>query len=137
MKLISLSIFVFLVSCSKHSPAPVYDKSNTIKKRISSSQPLSKQHKYDPKFITVNKGDTLYSLGFSKNIDYKYLAKINNIPNPYRIYPGQKLRLKSNNSLITKNTVKTTPIKAQTRIKNITKTNLLYLFHHTTVLNIL
>lgn len=50
----------------------------------------------DGKYVTVEKGDTLsqiavdYAGGYSK---YKQLAAINNIPNPDRIYVGQKIYL--------------------------------------------
>jgi lipoprotein NlpD len=42
---------------------------------------------------TVNKGETLYSIAWRANSDVRRIAKLNNIPSPYRIYPGQKLLL--------------------------------------------
>ena len=91
LNLLILLIFLILSSCSKHKPAPIKEI------KYNSSQPLSKRHKFKPKYTIVKKGDTLYSIGFSHNIDYKTLAKINNIKKPYRIYPGQKLSLINNN----------------------------------------
>jgi lipoprotein NlpD len=89
---ISVVVFVLLIAaCSKRHPAPVRDINQSGK--INSGHPLSKQHKFKSKYVHVKKGDTLYSLGFSHNIDFKTLAKINHIKSPYRIYPGQKLRL--------------------------------------------
>ncbi len=42
---------------------------------------------------TVKSGDTLYSIAWRHEVDYRELAKLNNIGSDYRIYPGQVLRL--------------------------------------------
>ncbi len=104
-----------MASCSRHKPAPVIDARY---KNNNSAQPLSKQNKYDARYLTVNKGDTLYSIGFSHNLDYKYLARINNIPVPYTIYPGQKLRLKANKASFKNSTVQTHPVSPKKVHKN-------------------
>ncbi len=44
-------------------------------------------------YHTVRKGDTLYSIAWSYGIDYKDVAAWNGIRAPYRIYPGERLRL--------------------------------------------
>ncbi|HFC30447.1 MAG TPA: LysM peptidoglycan-binding domain-containing protein [Oceanospirillales bacterium] len=97
MRLVILCVLVFISSsCRRHSPAPikdVYHQQNKTKPQVISSQPLSVQNKFKPKYVTVKKGDTLYSIGFAHEIDYKTLAAMNNISAPYAIYPGQKLRL--------------------------------------------
>lgn len=86
-----LIIFILIISsCSKHRPAPVSD---AYRNSINSAHGIAKQNKYKRKYVTVQKGDTLYSIGFKNDIDFKRLAKINNISPPYRIYPGQKLKL--------------------------------------------
>ncbi len=41
----------------------------------------------------VRKGDTLYSIAFRYRLDYKSLANINGIKQPYIIFPSQKLKL--------------------------------------------
>jgi lipoprotein NlpD len=117
MKLSFSILFLFLVlsACSNHHPAPVENL------EYNSAHPLSKQNKFRPNYITVKKGDTLYSIGFNHNIDYKILAQINHINSPYRIYPGQKISLNtdkaSNNT--TKNTeVVTTPIKQSPKLSS-------------------
>ena len=47
-----------------------------------------------PDTYTVNSGDTLYSIAWLYELDYRSLAQWNNIKAPnYVIYPGQKLRL--------------------------------------------
>ena len=42
---------------------------------------------------TVARGDTLYSIAWAHNIDYRRLALVNNLSAPYTIYPGQQLSL--------------------------------------------
>ena len=44
-------------------------------------------------YHTVSKGDTLYSIAWSYGLDYKDVAAWNGIRAPYRIYPGERLRL--------------------------------------------
>jgi len=41
----------------------------------------------------VARGDTLYSIAWAHNIDYRRLALVNNLSAPYTIYPGQRLIL--------------------------------------------
>lgn len=41
----------------------------------------------------VVRGDTLYSIAFRHGLDFRDLAAINHIAPPYRIWPGQALRL--------------------------------------------
>ncbi len=42
----------------------------------------------------VRKGDTLYSISFRYGMDYRDLARANDIGPPYTIYVGQKLKLR-------------------------------------------
>ena len=48
-----------------------------------------------PEWVTVRKGDTLYSVSFENGHDFKRIAAINGIKPPYTIYPGQRIRLKT------------------------------------------
>lgn len=41
----------------------------------------------------VQPGDTLYGIAFRNQIDWRDLARLNRIPHPYTIHPGQLLRL--------------------------------------------
>lgn len=41
----------------------------------------------------VSRGETLFSIAWSRNIDFRELANTNNIASPYTIYPGQVLQL--------------------------------------------
>ena len=50
---------------------------------------------YDHGYHTVLKGETLYSIAFRHGMDYKKIARWNNIRPPYTIYAGQRLKLSS------------------------------------------
>lgn len=47
----------------------------------------------------VKSGDTLYSIAMHTGVDYRELARLNNLGADYRIYAGQVLRLSSEHSL--------------------------------------
>lgn len=47
-----------------------------------------------PEYHVVRAGDTLYSIGWRYRLDYRDLARWNGIGRDYRIYQGQKLRLR-------------------------------------------
>ncbi|MBU1619505.1 MAG: peptidoglycan DD-metalloendopeptidase family protein [Gammaproteobacteria bacterium] len=87
MQLFSLCCLVLLLSAcsSRQSPAPVTTL-NDIRnyyKKYPQGQPGSVH--------TVQPGDTLYSIAFRAGMDYRQLAKLNNIAPPYRILVGQKI----------------------------------------------
>ena len=42
---------------------------------------------------TVARGDTLYSIAWRFNLDYRRFAAVNQVGPPFTIYPGQELRL--------------------------------------------
>lgn len=77
-----LSISFALTAClSDTSYAPVYNALN---------QPEAK-----PKYYTVRKGDTVYSIAWTLGLDYRVLAAANGLRPPYPIHPGQQLSLRS------------------------------------------
>ena len=53
----------------------------------------------------VKSGDTLYSIAWRHEMHFVELARINNIPHPYTIYPGQTLKVTRNEM------VKRTPVR--------------------------
>jgi len=71
---------VLLAACSQHQTAP-----------ISSRQPPTVTQVDTHK---VQTGETLYSIAWQYNLDYRFLATLNNISSNYLIYPGQVLNLK-------------------------------------------
>jgi len=62
------------------SPAPVEERGNGGAARGSG-------------YYVVQPGETLYSIAWRHGTDYRTLARLNRIDAPYRIYPGQRLRL--------------------------------------------
>lgn len=46
-----------------------------------------------PGQYTVRAGDTVYSIAWRHGLDYRELARWNQLPSDYRIYPGQRLTL--------------------------------------------
>lgn len=50
---------------------------------------------WNPQDYTVKKGDTLYSIAWRYEKDFRDLASWNNIKSPYAIFPGQRLRMEA------------------------------------------
>lgn len=75
---IYLSIFVclFLFSCSTQ---------NKLTDRVKN---------WDPYQYRVQYGDTLYSIAWRYDLDFKSIASWNNIKSPFTIYPGQKITMR-------------------------------------------
>ena len=48
---------------------------------------------WDPSQYTVQHGDTLYSLAWRYNLDFKDVAHWNKIKAPFTIFPGQRLKM--------------------------------------------
>lgn len=67
-------LVVILLGCQNPSMVPVIGAGRT------------------PLYV-VQEGDTLYAIAFRHGIDYRDLARQNNIPPPFVIYPGQPLKL--------------------------------------------
>ncbi|WP_246029002.1 peptidoglycan DD-metalloendopeptidase family protein [Parashewanella tropica] len=88
IKLVLLSAIVqLLVSCSYRTeqPAPVTSLT-TYNTGYEKGSIKGSRYK-------VKRGDTLYSIAFGANRDYKQLAYWNKLPAPYTIFPGQILKL--------------------------------------------
>lgn len=85
-KLIQILIILSLITgCSgPRTLAPVKDH----------TQPPSTKVKTH----TVASGETLYSIAWRYNLNYRLLAKANNIGASYRIYPGQVIQLREHSS---------------------------------------
>lgn len=70
---------------------------------------------------TVRKGDTLFAIAWRYHRDYKDLARVNGIKWPYRIYPGQKIRLSIPTKTVTKTNKKQTSIPASSQVQRYKK----------------
>lgn len=77
--IIILITVALLSSCTSHPSAPVNERSQPPSNLLSGHR--------------VGAGETLFSIAWRYGLDYKSLARTNNIRSPYTIYPGQKLSL--------------------------------------------
>jgi lipoprotein NlpD len=100
---ISLLILVLLQACSGAGVAPVTNRGEVKETPATSTQRSSKSSVKKAKpatvqnkkgFHIVSEGDTLYSIAWKYNFDYKEVASWNKVKAPYTIYPGQLIRLK-------------------------------------------
>ena len=66
----------------------------------------------------VRQGDTLYDIAFRYGIDYRQLARWNNLQLNQTIYPGQRIRLQPNSQNTSVTTAKTTPNTTTTNKKS-------------------
>ena len=95
-----MCLFISLLnsSCSTNGVAPVSSRSDEQKKKSevtvkkTPAKSLSTAVKR-PSHHKVISGDTLYSISWNYNLDYKEVARWNSIRAPYVIYPGQSIRL--------------------------------------------
>ncbi|MBL1319487.1 MAG: peptidoglycan DD-metalloendopeptidase family protein [Methylophaga sp.] len=90
MRIVLVFLMLLLTACGgSKAIAPVGNQgyaTKTPQVKYASSKP--------PTIYKVRKGDTLYSISWRYGMDYKTLAKYNNIRSPYRLAIGQKLRFK-------------------------------------------
>lgn len=79
-------LLIQLVGCASgnHSPAPVTS--------VLGYKTELRSYINTPTY-RVRKGETLYAIAWRSNQDFKFLAALNQIPEPYQIYPGQVLKL--------------------------------------------
>ncbi|XRD90791.1 peptidoglycan DD-metalloendopeptidase family protein [Dyella nitratireducens] len=83
------AIALLMTGCSTVVVQPPPSASN-------SARPAPVQHEVGT--YTVVKGDTLYSIAFRNGTDFREVARLNNIPPPYTIWPGQVLKLSGSGS---------------------------------------
>ena len=74
----------WLAACSTNPPAPVVERS---------SRPPPAEIPVDGLY-RVKRGDTLYGIAFKYDLDFRDLARWNDIASPYVIYPDQVVRLR-------------------------------------------
>ncbi len=48
---------------------------------------------WHPRYHTVKRGDTLYSIAWTYGQDYRLIAQWNGLAPPYTIYPGRRIRI--------------------------------------------
>ena len=100
---------VFLSGCSaRNTPAPVSGVYGAIPLKDRVKQSITATE------YIVKKGETLFSIAWRANSDVKYIARLNNISSPYKIYPGQKLFLTEKKPSKTANASKGKPSNKKT-----------------------
>ncbi|MBH0057057.1 peptidoglycan DD-metalloendopeptidase family protein [Pseudoalteromonas sp. SWXJZ94C] len=113
---VALFISIFLFACSsRHVPAPVSSLNNNVNEFKHKINITGSHYK-------VQKGDTLYSIAFSAGQDFRLLAKNNEIPVPYTIFPGQSISLLAQTKKIKRDEKYTNSSKKS--IKNKQKNNI-------------
>ena len=99
-------VSVLLTACSgRKSPAPIATIDKAGGSYTKSHRNSLKSDKYQ-----VKRGETLYAIAWRAGIDFRHLARINNISKPYEIYPGQVLLLKNTAKISSKNTQSKQPV---------------------------
>ncbi|MGB6139433.1 MAG: peptidoglycan DD-metalloendopeptidase family protein [Pseudoalteromonas rhizosphaerae] len=105
---VTLFTSVLLSACSsRHAPAPVSSLNTSVK-------PYTSKVNINGDRYTVKKGDTLYSIAFSAQQDFRTLAKNNGIPAPYIIQPGQTISFNNVPEKIKRHKKYTKPSKKST-----------------------
>ncbi len=92
--LISVTLLI-LEGCSS-GYAPVSDRSSALDNKVELVR--SSRHQDAPAVYRVKRGDTLYSIAWRYGLDYRELARVNNIDQSFRINAGQKLKLKGSSN---------------------------------------
>jgi lipoprotein NlpD len=100
--ILSASAMIIVACSSRSTPAPIIELYQGKNFRDFD------KNAFAGKKYQVKKGDTLFSIAWYSGSDYQDLARINNIPRPYNIFPGQLLWLKEQTkSIINKSKNKT------------------------------
>lgn len=91
--------------------APVSDRSVTQNNKVEVVR--SSQREKAPSSYRVKSGDTLYSIAWRYGLDYRQLARANNIGRNFRINAGQKLRLQTSSNKKPTGSVAVSKVKKQ------------------------
>lgn len=110
-----------IASCTSDHLAPVYTRNTSQTGKAQAEVPVGKGNtvKSVNKAIShhvVSSGDTLYSIAWNYNLDYREIARWNEIGEPYLIHPKQLIRLTAPVQVLTR--PKKTTEKKLSNIKN-------------------
>jgi len=87
-----LAVVILIAGCATQGNVPIDDRATPPSRRINTH--------------VVEQGDTLYSIAWRYEKDFRELARINRIPEPYVIFIGQRLKLSG--SAVERGTVSST-----------------------------
>lgn len=125
MVLVVVGAAFFLVGCKEQPPAKIVRLAPGKKITHSSHKKITKDANVN-KYHIVKGGDTLYSIAKDYKIDYRELARNNNISHPYPISVGQRITINPNvepNIIKSKQTVSKKPEPRTPVLPSIAKTN--------------
>ncbi len=93
LKIKLASICLLLAACAAQPPAPIEQMSPVQKAPAVAAhpKPIALKPVVTGRQYRVQPGDTLYSIAWRLGVDYRRLAKWNNIRDPHKIYVGQSL----------------------------------------------
>lgn len=115
MRFVLILLILALTACGGggKAVAPVGNFGGNAKATQAKATQAKHRPSKPPAIYKVKKGDTLYSISWRYGMDYKTVAKFNNIRSPYKISIGQKIRFKSNKTT-SKTKAKSQPSKKTT-----------------------
>jgi lipoprotein NlpD len=89
-------LMVLVAGCASRAPAPVDDRRPPPGARAPAAPaaPAAKPAAR-PDLYVVKRGDTLYSIALEHGVDFRELARWNNMDDPTRIRVGQELRVRA------------------------------------------
>ena len=85
-------LIVILGGCATRTAAPIDSRSN--QQGAGTKTTTASARSARPDYYVVQGGDTLYSIAWKLDMNYRELASTNAIRSPYTIYKGQRLRVK-------------------------------------------
>lgn len=104
LRQLMLLLLLCLSACATRAPAPVEERGTT--------RPSVRV--VEPQSYTVVRGDTLYSIAFRYGVDWRELARWNQIGSPYLIHPGDRLYLADRTTSLAQSREATVNAAAQT-----------------------
>ena len=115
-----ITLIIFSSACTKihrHSQKDLFPEKKPRQEKLYFTYGLkSKIGEETGDIYIVKQGDSLFSISLLYDVNYKNIAKWNNIKKPYKISTGDKIIIKSKNFRI-QNIVKKSPVKFSSNIK--------------------
>lgn len=93
--LAGLAAMALLSACARPAGAPVYTRTATDNTPPKATEDAPAETAANATHHAVAEGDTLYSIAWRHDLDYRTLARWNGIREPYLIFAGQRLRLRA------------------------------------------
>ncbi len=106
----AVALLLIYGCASTPRPAPVSEPTPSMPEpEVKRAPATASEPDRRPKFYTIKKGDTLFSIALDHGLDYKDLVEWNNIGNSNVIRLGQQLRLEAPASAVVSTPLKSAP----------------------------